>query len=37
LARDGFRDFLATLHYDGKITSTIQWREVAKVAVDGEK
>jgi pre-mRNA-processing factor 40 len=37
LARDGFRDFLATLHYDGKITSTTQWREVAKVAVDDEK
>merc|ERR1712113_863812 len=36
-ARDGFRDFCATLHYDGKISSTSHWREVAKMVVDDER
>jgi len=37
LNRDAFRDLLATMHFDGKITASTTWREVAKKVVDDER
>jgi len=37
LNRDAFRDLLATMSFDGKITASNTWREVAKRVVDDER